>query len=33
VNGKTLLTMNKKYMEDVLGIMNVKVQQRMQVRI
>jgi hypothetical protein len=28
-----MLQMNKKYMEDVLGIMNIKIQQRMQLRL
>lgn len=33
VTGKKLLEMEKGYMEDVLGITNYKIQQRMKVRI
>ena len=33
VTGKTLLTMDKKYMEEVLGIVNQKVQQKLRLRI
>lgn len=33
VNGKKLLEMDKKYMEDVLGITNAKTQQKMALRI
>jgi hypothetical protein len=33
VTGKTLLTMDKRYMEDVLGILNVKIQQRLMVQL
>jgi hypothetical protein len=33
VTGNILLSMEKRYMEDVLGILNVKVQQRLMVQL
>ena len=33
VTGKTLLQMDKKYMQEVLGVMNVKIQQKLTLKI